>query len=168
MRKVMCHACIGLMVLSLGFAMNPVFGSDNTVKNQASWDNLGQLLPGQEIRVRQNDAKTIRGNFRSVSDEAIVLTLTIGDQTISRPNIHRISIKGKGHRGRNTLIGAGIGAGAGIGIGAADKGCPAGSGCIGLSRGGTIAIGAGAGVILGAIVGAVIPSGGWRDIYQAR
>jgi hypothetical protein len=168
MRKVMCHVCVGLMVFSLGFTMNPVFGSDNSVKNQAGWDNLSQLLPGQEIRVRQNDGKSFRGNFRSISDESIVLILTSGDQTISRLSIHRVSIKKKGHRGRNALIGAGVGIGIGAGIGAGDKGCPAGSGCIGLSRGGIIAIGAGAGMILGAIVGVLIPSGGWHDIYKAR
>jgi hypothetical protein len=158
MRKVMCHACIGLMVLSLGFPMNPVFGSDNSVKNQASWDNLSQLYPGQEIRIKRNDAKTIRGNFRSGSDEAIVIILTSGDQTISRPSVTRISIRKNGHRWRNTLIGVGIGAGTGYGIGAASED--------NFMRGASTIAGVFLGVIVGAIGGAVIPSGGWRDIYK--
>ena len=167
MRKVMCHVCIGLIVFSLGFAMNPVFGSDDSVNYQAGWGNLGQLLQGQEIRVRKNDGKSIRGNFRSVTGEAIVLSMTSGDQTISRPSVLRISIKRKGHRGRNALIGAGIGAGAGLGGGAAIPTCPSGN-CIGPNHVQSMWLGAGLGAILGAVVGAVIPSGGWRDIYRAR
>jgi hypothetical protein len=169
MRKLMCHACIGLMVLSLGFATNPVFGSDNSIINKADWNNLSQLWQDQEIRIKQKDAKTIRGTFRSFSDEAIVLMLTSGDQTISRANVRRISIKRNGHRGRNVLVGASIGAGAGGGAGAGYKGCPAGNDCIvGPNRGQAIAIGIALGAIAGTIVGAVIPTGGWRDIYKAR
>jgi hypothetical protein len=160
MNKAMCHACIGLMALSLGFAMNPVFGSDSSVKNQASWDNLNQLYPGQEIRIKRIDAKTIRGNFRSVSDEAIVIILTSGDQIISRSGVRRISIRKNGHRWRNTLIGVGIGAGAGYGFGAANED--------NFMRGASTITGVFLGVIVGAIGGAVIPSGGWRDIYKAR
>jgi hypothetical protein len=168
MRKVMCPVCIGLMVFSLGFAINPVFGSDDSVNNQAGWDKLSQLSPGQEIRVRQNDGKSIRGNFRSVTGEAIVLSMTSGDHTISRLSVHKISTKKGGHRKRNILIGAGIGAGAGLGGGAAYKGCPSGHCIVGPSHGQAIALGAGLGAILGAIVGAVIPSSGWHDIYRAR
>ena len=32
--------CIGIMVLSLGFALNPVLGGDNSAKDQANWDKL--------------------------------------------------------------------------------------------------------------------------------
>jgi hypothetical protein len=40
MRKVMSHVCIGIMVLSLGFAMNPALGGDNSAEDQANWDKL--------------------------------------------------------------------------------------------------------------------------------
>jgi hypothetical protein len=154
------------MVL-FGFAMNPALGGDNSTKNQANWDKLKQLLAGLEIRVMQKDGTSIGGKFHNVTEESITLTLPSGEQTIGRQSIHRISIKGKAHRLRNTLIGVGIGAGAGAGVGAAYKGCPSGD-CIGWSRGGSIGIGAGLGVIVGAIIGAVIPTGSWHDIYRDR
>jgi hypothetical protein len=168
MRKVMSHACIGLMVFSLGFVMNPVFGSDTSFNNQAGWDNLSQLYPGQEIRIKQKGAETIRGTFRSINDEAIVLMLTSGDQTISRQNIRRISIRGTSRHSRKALIGAGILAGVGAAISSTYKGCPSGNCIAGPTRGQTLALGIGLGAILGAIVGAVIPTGGWRDIYKAH
>jgi hypothetical protein len=133
MRKVMSHVCIGLIVLSFGLAMNPAHGGDNSAKNQANWDKLKQLSVGQEIQVAQIGTKSIRGNFHSVTDEAIVLSLATGEQTISRQSVHRISIKSKGHRGRNALIGTGIGVGAGLGGGLALGGCPSGN-CIGPNR----------------------------------
>jgi hypothetical protein len=167
MRKVMSHVCIGLMVLSFGFAMNPAHGGDNSAKNQANWDKLKQLSAGQEIQVAQNGTKPIRGNFHSVTDEAIVLSLATGEQTIIRQSVHRISIKSKGRRGRNALIGTGIGVGAGLGGGLALGGCPSGN-CIGPNRSQAVGGGIAVGAVIGAIIGAVIPSGGWRDIYKAR
>ncbi len=147
MRKVMSHVSIGIMVLSLGFAMNPAFGDDNTVKNQSGWDKLSQLTPGQEIRVKQKDGKSIQGNFRSAAGEAIVVSLTSGEQTINRQSVNRISTKGKGHRGRNTLIGVGIGAGVGVLGGAAvGEGCLSNS-FICWSRGEAM----GVGTLLGAL-----------------
>jgi hypothetical protein len=117
MRRVKSIVCLGLLFLSFGIATSPALGGD--AKNQANWDNLKQLSAGQEIQVVQNDAKSNRSNFRSVNDEAIVVSTATGEQTISRQSILRVSSKGKGHRVRNALIGAGIGAGGGAGIGAA-------------------------------------------------
>ncbi len=168
MRKGMSPVCIGIMVLSLGFAMNPALGGDNSAKDQANWDKLKQLSPGQEIQVVQNGTKSIRGNFHTVTEEAIVLSLASGEQTISRQSVDRISTKGKGHRGRNALIGVGIGAGAGaVGGAAYGKSCLSGS-FICFSRGEAIGVGTVLGAIVGTIIGVLIPSGGWHDIYKAR
>jgi len=170
MRRVNSVVCLGFLFLSWGIATSPVLGGDNSGKNQANWDKLKSLSPGQEIQVVQNDAKSTSGNFRSTTDEAIVVSTASGEQTISRQSILRISSKGKGHRKRNALIGAGIGAGAGAGIGAAiDASANSGSGSFGpwfphLGIEMVTPLGA----IVGAIVGAVIPSGGWHEIYRAR
>jgi hypothetical protein len=137
-------------------------------KNQAAWDKLKKLSAGQEIQVVQNGAKSTTGNFRSVTDEAIVVSTATGEQSISRQSVLRVSSKGSGHRVRNTLIGAGIGAGAGAGIGAAVGGCGQGVSCIGASKGEVIGVITGVGAIVGAIVGAVLPTGGWHEIYRAR
>ena len=117
MRQVKSIVCLGLLFLFSGIATSPALGDDD--KNQANWDRLKQLSAGQEIQVVQNDAKSSRSNFRSVTDEAIVVSTAAGEQTIARQSILRVSSKGKGHRMRNALIGAGVGAGAGLGIGAA-------------------------------------------------
>ena len=164
MRRVKNIVCLGLLFLSFGIATSPALGGD--AKNQVNWDKLKQLSAGQEIQVVQNDAKSHRSHFRSVTDEAIVVSTASGEQTISRQSILRVSSKGNGHRVRNGLIGAGIGAGAGAGIGAAIAGCT--SGCYGFTRGNVTGAVSAVGGIVGAIVGAVIPTGGWHEIYRAR
>jgi hypothetical protein len=164
MRRVKSIVCFGLLVFFLGNATRPALGDED--KNQANWDRLKQLSAGQEIQVVQNDAKSSRSNLRSVTDEAIVVGTATGEQTISRQSILRVSSRGKGHRVRNALIGAGIGAGAGAGIGAAIAGCT--SGCYGFTRGNVTGTVSAVGGIVGAIVGALIPTGGWHEIYRAR
>jgi len=169
MRRLKSVVCLGLLILSCGIATSPARGDDD--KNQTNWDKLKQLAPGQEIEVVQKDAKSTRGNFRNVTDEAIAVNTAAGDQTISRQNVVRVSSKGKTHRMRNALIGAGIGAGAGLGIGAAmdvhDK-CSQGGFCINILPNGGKEIVTPLGAIVGAIVGALLPSRGWHEIYRAR
>lgn len=166
--RVNTIVCLGLLVLSLGMATSPALGDDN--KNQAAWDKLKQLSAGQEIQVVQNGAKSTTGNFRSVTDEAMVVSLATGEQTISRQSILRVSSKGQGHRKRNALIGAGIGAGAGLGIGAAIDSRESCASCWfgpflpNLGKEIFTPLGA----VAGAIVGAVLPTGGWHEIYRAR
>jgi hypothetical protein len=167
MRQVKSVVCLGLLCLFLGIAASPALGDDD--KNQANWDRLKQLSAGQEIQVVQNDAKSSRGNFRSVTDEAIVVNTAAGEQTVARQSILRVSSKGEGHRMRNTLIGAGVGAGAGLGIGAAADHHQACTGlCFNILPNAGKEIATPLGAIAGAIVGAVVPTGGWHVIYRAR
>jgi hypothetical protein len=145
-------------------ATAPARGDD--VKNQSAWDKLKKLSVGQQVQVVQNGAQSTTGSFRSVTDEAIVVSAATGEQTISRESVVRVSTKVSGHRARNALIGAGIGAGAGAGFGAAIAGCS--SGCYGFTRGNVAAVVSAVGGIVGAIVGAVLPTGGWHEVYRAR
>jgi hypothetical protein len=170
MRRVNSVVCLGFLFLLWGIATSPMLGDDNSGKNQANWDKLKSLSPGQEIRVVQNDAKSTSGNFRSVTDEAIVVSMASGEQTISRQSILRVSSKGKGHRKRNALIGAGIGAGAGAGIGAGMDATCTGVCATGFPKFHNLGIYVFTplGAIAGTIVGAVLPSGGWHEIYRAR
>ena len=132
--------------------------------SQSNWDNLKELAPGQQIKIVLNGAKAYKAEFQSVSDDAIVVRLAPGDQTFERQNILRVSTKGRSHRLRNALIGAGIGGGVvAAGLGA----------CSGYREvvpcGGTGAgIGAGIGGAWGGVIGAVVPTGGWHDVYRAR
>ncbi len=167
MKRVKSTVSLGLLFLFLGIATSPALGDDD--KNQANWDRLKQLSAGEEIQVVQNDAKSSRSNFRSVTDEAIVVSTAAGEQTIARQSILRVSSKGTRHRMRNTLIGAGVGAGVGLGIGAAADHHKACTGiCVNILPNGGKEIGTPLGAIVGAIVGAVVPTGGWHVIYRAR
>jgi hypothetical protein len=139
--------------------MIPHWALAQSAKN--SWDNLKQLVPGDEIRIVLNDARSYQAKFESISDEAITVRLAAGEQSFARQDILRVSAKGNSHRLRNALIGAGIGAGiAGVGAGVNYSHDP---------ESGTIAavVGIPIGALVGAGVGAVMPTGGWHDVYRA-
>ena len=88
-----------------------------------------------------------------------------GQETIKQQEVMRVSLKKTGHRRRNILIGAGIGAGGGLTLGAVAAGTCSGTLCGG--HGPAVVVGvAGAGALVGTLVGAVIPTGGWREIYK--
>jgi hypothetical protein len=143
----------------------PLRAADPQAANPA-WENLKSLSPGQEIRVVLNNAKSYQGEFQSLSDSGITLRQPGGDQTLSRQDVLRVSSKGKKHRGRNALIGAAVGAGVGLGLGAAlDR--QSQTDIIKLHHWG-IAVGAPLGALLGAGGGALLPTGGWHDVYRAR
>jgi tetratricopeptide (TPR) repeat protein len=127
---------------------------------KANWDNLKSLAPGEEIQVVLKDAKSYRGRLQAVSDEAITVRLAAGEQSIARQDILRVSAKGNSHRLRNALIGAGIGAGiTGVAVAASIRNDPEAINGVAV-----IPIVA----LVGAGVGAVMPTGGWHDVYRAR
>jgi len=136
--------------------------------NQSSWENLNTLRPGQKIEVVETNLKKDTGRFAAVSDDAIRINESTGEQSIPRASVMRVTLRHNKHRLRNALIGGGVGAGAGAVLAAvADTPCPPmQSFCINpISRGGAAGIGAAAGFIPGAVVGAVIPS--HPTIYRA-
>jgi hypothetical protein len=156
---------VALLVLMTGV---PLRAADN--RNAGSnWDNLKQLAPGDQVQIVLNDAKSYRGHFQLLSDEAIVVRLGSGEQTFPRETVLRVSTKGQSHRGRNALIGLAAGAGTGIVVGVASPElgqgkCSQGS-CV---DAGWVAVYGLWGAALGAGVGALIPTGGWHDAYRAR
>lgn len=81
---------------------------------QDSWDNLKQLVPGQKIEVVASSMKTLKGEFTSVSDEAISFRVGKAEQALPRAEVIRVSVRDTSHRTRNMLIGMGVGAGAGL------------------------------------------------------
>jgi len=115
-----------------------------------------------------NDAKSYRGEFRSVSEGAIEVRVATGIQTFAQENVLRVSARAKSHRGRNALIGLAAGAGAGVIVAVASPElgagtCPQGS-CV---NAGTVSMLGFWGGVLGAGVGAFLPTGGWHDVYRA-
>lgn len=151
------------IVLAFGIAL---FSSQFCL-GQSGWSVVQQLTPGQEIKVVLEDGVSRRGSFESANDSGVVIRSGKGEQTVSRDQVARILVKGKSHRKRNALIGAGIGAGAGLGAGAAiDNDCSKTSIICTGNKGKAILTPVFG--LLGAGIGALIPSGGWREVYRSR
>ncbi len=127
---------------------------------RSNWDNVKQLLPGEEIRVVLKDLKSHRGLVLTVSEDALVVRTAPGEQTFKREILLRVSSKGQSHRGRNATLGALIGGGAGAAIAASapkyDR------------RFWVLIVGLPLGSMVGAATGAVMPTGGWHEVYRAR
>ena len=102
--------------------------------------------------------------MQSATDDSLAITSDKGPENVQRGRKSRVlSLRGKSHRLRNALIGLGVGAGIGAGVGAASS-C---NHCISpISKDEAIGIAAGGLGALGAIVGALIPSDGWREVYR--
>lgn len=134
----------------------------------ANWDILKGLSSGAEIRVIRTPSGSVSGAFRSATADSLVIATSKGEESVARTQIARVSVKKQGHRGRHTLIGLGIGASAGLIIGAvtdARSGCSGQGFCLDFLPNGGKEIFTPLGGIVGAIIGALMPSGGWRDIY---
>ena len=129
-----------------------------------SWNNLKQLQPGQKIEVVDIHMKALKGEFVSISDEAISLRYGKNEQSVARGDVVRVSTRDSSHRARNMLILAAVGAGAGLGGGLAiDEGARHVSGEGGSYLYTPVLAAAGAG--LGALAG--LPTG-WRTLYRAE
>jgi hypothetical protein len=130
---------------------------------QGSWNNLSQLTSGQKVRIVLNGAKAYMGEFRSVNESGIVVRGAAGEQVFDRQNVRRVSTKGISHRGRNALIGAAVAGGIGaVGGGACDYREVIPCGGSGAAMIGAVSAG------WGALVGALIPTGRWHDVYRAQ
>jgi hypothetical protein len=127
------------------------------------------LAPGTQIRVASGASKPVEGALASVTDTELVLTQGTAPQTFPRAQIMSVSVKGKNHRLRNTLIGLGVGtiAGAAIGfaIGESQDSCKVSNGCFGFEAAGATGAGGIIGLVGGTLTGALLPTGGWQKIY---
>ena len=135
----------------------------------ADWRVLYGLHAGEKIELIETGMKKHVGTFSTVTEEMIQLREGSNDIGIRKENVVRVTALDKSHRLRNSLLLGGVGAGAGAGIGAAATRCSSTSGSLnfcGLGRGVAIGIGAMAGLIGGAGIGAAIPS--HPTIYRAE
>jgi hypothetical protein len=148
--------------LSILLITSPLCGADNP-----EWNNLKQLSPGQKVRIKLNDGKLSKGDFQSVSDDAIVIRANAADQTFQRSGVKKVSSRRSGHRARHALIGAAIGAGVGLGTGAAiDNDCTSQDFICTGNKGKAILTPVFA--LVGAGIGALLPAGGWQEVYRER
>jgi hypothetical protein len=130
------------------------------------WNRVKQIPKDTEIRVsllgsNGSDGKLYRGQFQSATDDSLIVTAANSQETLARTQIKRVGTKKKSHRLRNTLIGAGIGVGTGAAIGAASH---QDEGFLAIAYEVLTPVGA----ILGAAIGAAIPTGGWHDVYRVK
>ncbi len=143
-----------------GFALLVATAAAQTTA--ATWNSVQALSAGSEVRIAAGP-RTVRGKVDRVSDDALTVTSAKGQEMFTQQEVSRVWVKKPGHRKRNALIGLGIGAGVGLGIGLSAASCT-GLGCIGADA---IEVGAPLGLAaVGTAIGAVIPTGGWREIYR--
>jgi hypothetical protein len=132
-----------------------------------NWDNVKALAVGTLVRIAVG-SRTVGGNLQNVSDDSLAFNSGKGQEMFTRQEVVRVSVKKSDHRRRDALIGLGIGAGVGALFGGAAS-CETGGHvpCISKpSRGTLVGIGAfGVGAV-GALVGVLLPTGGWREVYK--
>jgi hypothetical protein len=150
-----------LFLLSVAFiAAPPLRASDDS-----DWANLKRLASGLQAKVSLSDGKSYKGDLQLVTENIVVLHSASGEQSFPRKSVQRVSIKRNGHRGRHALIGAAIGGGAGLGFGTAiDNDCSSTPLICTGNKGKGILTPAFA--LVGAGIGALLPSGGWQEVYR--
>jgi hypothetical protein len=132
--------------------------------NATNWNTVKALTAGTDVRIR-TDSRTVNGRIDRISDDTLVLTSESGQEVFKPQDVVRVSVRTGSHRKRNLLIGAGIGAGGGLALGGAAAGTCSGTICGG--HGPAVVAGvAGAGALVGTLIGVAIPTGGWREIYK--
>jgi hypothetical protein len=151
---------LSLALLMAGLALTagrPLLASPSTPQ-QADWGNLTKLTQGDEIKVVVDRGSSRQGTFQSVTDDEITVHFATGNQTLARQSVRQVMAKRGGNRGKHALIGMAVGAGAGLGLGAAADHFQSHQSLEALPMG--AAVGAG--------IGALLPSGGWKTIYDGR
>ncbi|HTS11269.1 MAG TPA: hypothetical protein VMH00_04055 [Candidatus Limnocylindrales bacterium] len=152
-----------LLILLCILAMPSVSFARRT-KASSSWENLNTLDIGERIHIVDTAHRSYNGTLALVTPATITVRLKGGDQSIDRPNVLRVSVRG--HWVRHAVIGAAIGAGAGAVIGVAGTNGSCTSGCIGgVTRGSVIGAATGVGAVIGAIIGALVHS--HRTVYHS-
>jgi hypothetical protein len=156
---------VALLFTLLALTADPLVGA----VEKSDWGSLKQIAAGQTIKVTVKHGASSQGDFQSATEDALLLRVAGEDRSIARDAVRRVSIKTNSHRGKHALIGAAIGAAGGLGAGiAVDNalGCsPNAIFCTG-NKGKAIATPGFA--LIGAGIGALLPAGGWHEIYRAR
>jgi hypothetical protein len=146
-----------------------LFSASMRGQSASDWASLGNtpaISVGTEIEARTTDNKRYRGQFRSASDDALVMITASGEQRLARATVSRVSVRKPGHRLRNALIGFGIGAAGGLTLGAvADARCT--GDCVEGKQPLGKEFGTALGAVIGAVIGVALPTGGWREVYRA-
>ena len=136
---------------------------------KSDWKALYGLHSGEKIELMETGLKKHVGTFSTVTEEAIQIREGSNDVGIPKENVARVTVLDKSHRLRNSLIFGAVGAGTGAGITAAATRCSSPSNSFSscdFGRSLAVAVGAVAGLVGGAGVGAAIPS--HPTVYRAE
>ncbi len=168
MNSLKHYLWLGLGIFTLVLLSAPALRGAGEKGDAANWENLRNVAPSSSVRVVLKNVETHEGKLQRVSDEGITISTASGEKTFARNDVLRVSTKGKSHRKRNLLIGMGAGAVTGVIVGVADpelgQGTCAQGSCV---DAGTAAMAGAVGAVAGAAVGAIIPTGGWHEVFRA-
>ena len=155
------------MLKHLLFCFTVVFmaGTACAQANATDWNTVKGLAIGADVRITMG-SRTVHGKVLRVSDESILLASGKAQEMFPQQDVLRVRLRGDSHRGRNSLIGWGGGAASGAIIGAAAHQDCTGWCIFNTSRGADTAAGAIVVGGIGAIVGALIPSRSWLEVYR--
>ena len=149
----------------LALTADPLVGA----VEKSDWASLKQIAAGQTIKVTVNHGASSQGDFQSATEDALVLRVAGEDRSIARDTVRRVSLKTTSRRGKHALIGAAIGAGGGLGAGiAVDNALSCTPGTIFCTGNQGKLIATPGFALIGAGIGALLPAGGWHEIYRAR
>ena len=154
-----------LVACLLALCANGFSQSSALPRGTAEWNNLASATGPAEVRVELSGSHAVLGRVQSVTADSLTMDSGSGEQTFMRQQILRVSVKQKGRRGRNTILGLAIGAGLGGALGGATASECSGSICGGYGAA-AIASGIGLGAAVGTIIGVLVPAGGWREVYR--
>lgn len=158
-QQIKLIACL-LALSASGFSQNSALPRGTT-----DWNNLTTVIGAAEVRLHLAGSRSLRGHVQNVTADSLTMDSSSGQQTFTRQQIMRVSVKQKARRGRNAVIGLAIGGGMGGALGGTVAGECSGSICGG-HGGAAIAAGIAAGAAVGAAIGAMLPAGGWREVYR--
>jgi len=154
----------GLLTVMLGTPAIMTAGDTDLT----AWQNLHQLVIGQEIEVKTSDGRSLQGPFVGFDDQSIGLHRKQQDITIPRTVVSRVRLhpgKSRGYTWIGAVLGAGAGAGVGAGIG--EHVANQSGGDFRNLKPAIIGVSAGIGALVGAIIGSVT-GGRHTTIYHVR
>ena len=134
---------------------------------KADWNKVTSLARAAEVRVELSDSRLVSGGVLSVTEDSLAVNSASGQETFTRRQVLRVSVRKPSRRGRNMLIGLAMGAGAGVGLGAAavsQQNCSIF--CDNRIDAAAVGISTFVGAGIGAVIAAVIPTGGWHEVYR--
>jgi hypothetical protein len=142
-------------------AVSVLFGLNLGAQSEG-WNKVKSIAAGTEVRILVSGGAPVQGSLQSVTEDSVLLNSSSGQQTLSRKEVMRLSVKKEGRRKRHALIGLASGAGGGWVIGLA---IPCTGFCV-ESQGEVAAVTTVLGALVGAVVGVAIPAGDWREVYK--